>query len=282
MTVPGLQKEPDTAPDAPRALAVGDVVAERYKIDGLLGEGGMGVVYRAEHLLLHKRYALKVLLPHWCAVPEVLARFEREAVAASRIQSPHVVAATDCGKVDDGSFFLVMEYVQGSTLRSALRQGPIDAERALRIVYGIALALQAAHERGVVHRDVKPENVMLVERDGDPDFVKVLDFGIARLEGPTASKALTQLGAVMGTPDYMAPEQALGQPADLRSDLYAAGAILFEMLTGAPPFTGGPITVLRQHALSEVPELPPECSAGLDPRLGAIVRKLLAKRPEER
>jgi len=276
------------APETSTSLSVGDVVADRYRIDAVLGEGGMGVVYRAEHLRLRKVHALKVLLAEWSSMPEVAARFEREAVAAGNIQSPHVVAATDFGRLPSGSFFLVMEYVNGRTLRAALEAGGLDPARALHVLRGVVSALHAAHALGIVHRDMKPENIMLVERDGDPDFVKVLDFGIAKVEGFAGSrqggtsKALTQVGAVIGTPDYMSPEQALGQPIDARADLYSVGIILFEMLTGRRPFVGEAVTVLMQHVTAEVPELPPAVAAGVDPRVGAVLRRLLAKAPENR
>jgi serine/threonine-protein kinase len=261
-------------------------VAERYRIDSLLGQGGMGAVYRAEHLHLRKTLALKVLLPEWSSMPEVVARFEREAIAASNIQSPHVVAATDFGRLPSGSFFLVMEYVAGGTLRSVVDSGALEPARALRIVRGIVSGLQAAHSLGIVHRDMKPENVMLIERDGDPDFVKLLDFGIAKVSGfgasgeggaPGASGALTRVGAVIGTPDYMAPEQAMGQAIDARTDLYSVGVILFEMLAGKRPFSGEAVTVLRQHVLAEVPELPVAAPSNAAPRIAAMVRRLLAK-----
>jgi serine/threonine-protein kinase len=269
-------------------LSIGDVVSDRYRIDAVLGEGGMGVVYRAEHLHLHKPFALKVLLPEWSSTPEVVARFEREAVAAGNIQSPHVATATDFGRLPDGSFFLVMEYAGGRTLRSVLEAGALEPLRALRVLEGIAAGLGAAHALGFVHRDLKPENVMLVERDGDPDFAKILDFGIAKVDahaaGGVASSQplLTQAGAIIGTPDYMSPEQSLGQPIDARSDLYSAGVILFEMLTGQCPFGGGAVTVLRQHVMGEVPELPPDALARVDPRVAALLRSLLAKVPDNR
>ena len=285
MTDPGEPRAPETPGGM---LSVGDVVSDRYRIDAVLGEGGMGIVYRAEHLHLHKPHALKVLLPAWSSMSEVVARFEREAVAAGRIESPHVAAATDFGTLPDGSFFLVMEYVDGRTLRSALDEGPLEPVRAVHILRGIVSGLGVAHAIGVVHRDLKPENVMLVARDGDPDFVKVLDFGVARIDavggvapaGP--SQPLTMVGAVIGTPDYMSPEQALGQRGDARSDLYSVGVILFEMLTGRCPFEGGAVTVLRQHVTAELPELSPVVTASLDPRIGVILRRLLAKLPEDR
>jgi serine/threonine protein kinase len=284
MTNPGVPPPP--APSG--SLSVGDVVADRYRIDAVLGEGGMGIVYRVQHLHLRKLYALKVLLPLWSSMPEVVARFEREAVAVGRIQDPHVAVATDFGRLPNGSFFLVMEYVNGQTLRDVIKGGALDVMRALHIFRGIVSALHGAHAVGVVHRDMKPENVMLIERDGDPDFAKVLDFGIAKVDGFGAgdpggnSKVLTQVGAVIGTPEYMAPEQAMGQSVDARSDLYSVGVILFEMLTGRAPFSGGAVTVLRQHVLSDVPELSADVTEGIDPRISTVLRRLLAKLPENR
>src|ERR1700722_1004965 len=146
---------------SPPTLALGDVVSDRYRIEAPLGEGGMGVVYRVEHLHLRKLFALKVLLPAWSSMAEIVTRFEREAVAAGNIQNPHVAAATDFGRLPDGSFFLVMEYVKGRTVRSALEAGAIEPARALHIMRGIVSGLSAAHAMGIVHRDLKPENVML-------------------------------------------------------------------------------------------------------------------------
>jgi serine/threonine-protein kinase len=273
---------------SPSPLCIGEVVAERYRVESVLGEGGMGVVYRVEHTHLRKSYALKVLRPECASTHDVVARFEREAIAAGRIESEHVVAATDFGRLADSSFFLVMEYVRGRTLRSVLQGGAVEPARALRILRGIVAALGAAHALSIVHRDVKPENVMLVELDGDPDFVKVLDFGIAKADGlgggdrGDGSTALTKAGAIIGTLEYMSPEQALGQRVDGRSDLYSAGVILFEMLTGKCPFRGGAGTMWRQHVVGEVPELPVDVAARIDPRLGAILRRMLATRPEDR
>jgi serine/threonine protein kinase len=284
MTNPGVPPPPTP----PGLVSVGDVVADRYRIEAVLGEGGMGIVYRVQHLHLRKLYALKVLLPLWSSMPEVVARFEREAVAVGRIQDPHIAVATDFGRLPNGSFFLVMEYVKGRTLREVVAGGPLETSRALHIVRGIVAALHATHAVGIVHRDMKPENVMLIERDGDPDFAKVLDFGIAKVDGVGAgdhggtSNVLTQVGAVIGTPEYMAPEQAMGQSVDARSDFYSVGVILFEMLTGRAPFSGGAVTVLRQHVLSDVPELSADVAAGIDPRISAILRRLLAKLPENR
>src|SRR5580704_535990 len=193
-------------------LEPGTVIAERYRVDSLLGEGGMGKVYAAEHVHMRKQVAIKVLHPEMSTTPEVVARFEREAVAAGKIAHPNVAAATDFGRLEDRSFFLVLEYVAGVDLRAVLRRGQVAPESAVHILRQITSAVGAAHAAGIVHRDLKPENIMLVDRDGDPDFVKVLDFGIAKIDaigmnegpsrssasGPSSEQPLTKLGAVFG------------------------------------------------------------------------------------
>jgi serine/threonine-protein kinase len=262
-------------------LASGEVVAERYRVAHLLGEGGMGAVYLAEHVHMHKRFALKVLHPDFVASPEILARFEREAVAAGHVEHPNVAAATDFGQLADGSFFLVLEYVAGRSLRDEIDKGPLPLERALHVLRGISAGLGAAHAAGIVHRDLKPENVMLVQHEGDPDFVKILDFGIAKLDPGAppvragATPQLTRAGAVLGTPDYMAPEQALGEAVDARADLYALGIILYEMLTGNRPFHGGALTVMRDRIVGDVPELPADVAAHVEAPLRDVLRRLL-------
>ncbi len=192
---------------------VGTVLAGRYRIEHLLGSGGMGSVYRAEHVLMRKACAVKVLHREMTQVKEVVARFEREAVAAARIEHPNVATATDFGQLENGSFYLVLEFIEGKSLSRLIADvGPLPEARALLITRQIADALAAAHGAGIVHRDLKPDNVMLVAKDGANDFVKVLDFGIAKISieepGPD-QQALTRLNTVMGTPEYMAPEQAL-------------------------------------------------------------------------
>lgn len=268
---------------------IGTLLADRYRIDALIGEGGMGKVYSAEHVLMRKRLAVKVLRRELTSVPEVVARFEREAMAAGNIEHPNVAAATDFGKLADGAVFLVLEFVSGHSLRDEIARGAFQVDRALHVARQISSALSAAHAQGIVHRDLKPENVMLVEKGGDPDFVKVLDFGIAKVPlGDVASSAkgapITKAGMVFGTPEYMAPEQALGQNVDARADLYALGVILFEMLSGVRPFSSqSSVGILGQQLSKPTPTFA-ERSPGLivPPAAEAIARKLLSRDAVER
>jgi serine/threonine-protein kinase len=280
---------PSVRPGGPASL-VGVVLSGRYRIERLLGEGGMGAVYQAEHTHMKKRLAVKVLHPEMSRLSEVVARFEREAMAAAHIDHPNVATATDFGKLDDGSFFLVLEFVEGTSLRDAINDGRLPYPRAMHVVRQIAGALQRAHSLGIVHRDLKPENVMLVEREGDPDFVKVLDFGIAKVPvgelGGDAKpgQALTQLGMVYGTPEYMAPEQALGQNVDARADLYALGVMAFEMLAGMRPFDHeSKVALLGMHVTAPVPKIAQKApDAEVPEEVEAIVRRLLAKEASDR
>ncbi len=272
---------------------IGSTISDRYLIERLLGEGGMGAVYQAEHTLMRKRMAIKVLHPEMTRLPEVVARFEREAMAAAHIDHPHVVTATDFGKLEDGSFFLALEFVEGASLREVIAKGRLELGRSLHIARQMAGALQRAHALKIVHRDLKPENVMLVDRDGDPDFVKVLDFGIAKVqmgelgtndrEGP-AQNVLTQAGMVYGTPEYMAPEQALGQNVDARADLYALGVIMYEMLTGHRPFEAeSKVALLGMQVTAPVPAMLTKCQdCNVPLEVEVLVGRLLAKEASER
>jgi serine/threonine-protein kinase len=241
---------------------VGTILAGRYRLDALVDQGSMGRVYAGEHVLMRKRVAVKVLHSELTSVPEFVARFEREAMAAANIGNEHVVSATDFGKLDDGSVFLVLEFVEGKNLRDEIAEGPIPLVRALHVARQIAYALESAHALGIVHRDLKPENIMLIEKSGDPDFVKVLDFGIAKVpldreeaRGPS-SKPITKTGMVFGTPEYMPPEQALGQNVDERADLYSLGVIVYEMIAGVRPFDPLPqVGVLGQQLSTPAPAL---------------------------
>ena len=289
---------PETAKPAAEAVnRLGQVISGRYLIKELLGEGGMGSVYLAEHTHMKKRVALKLLHPEMVDNPEVSARFEREALASAHIEHPNVAAATDFGKTEDGSFFLVLEYVEGTNLRDALEDGPLSPQRVLRIGRQIALALERAHDAGIVHRDLKPENVMLVKKDDEPDFVKVLDFGIAKLlEGAAsaseeiakrnggANQPLTRLGTILGTPEYMAPEQALGEAVTPAADLYGVGVMMYEMLTGKHPFDPPDrMAMLSFHIVAPVPLMQDRAPAvDVPPVVEAVVRCLLEKDSKKR
>jgi serine/threonine-protein kinase len=265
-----------TQSEAPDPL-VGTTVAGRYRIEGLLGSGGMGAVYRAEHVHMRKTVALKVLHREFVGVNEVVARFEREAIAAGRIEHPNVAPATDFGKLDDGSFYLVLEFVDGKSLRQLIAEGPLAWERAVAIARQVVSALVAAHAAGIVHRDLKPDNVMLVTQPDGTERVKVLDFGIARVtlsEPQRDAKHLTKVGAVMGTVAYMSPEQALGEEVDERTDLYALGVILHEMIAGRAPFDAD---TAAQILAKQITETPPPLPAGTPAALGALVAELLQK-----
>ena len=288
MTTPEPAPQPETTDSR-----VGQVVSGRYRIERLLGEGGMGAVYLAEHTHMKKRVALKLLHPEMSQNAEVSARFEREAVAAAHIEHPNVAAATDFGKTDDGSFFLVLEYLEGTSLRDAMTVGALGAARSLRITRQIALALERAHAAGIVHRDLKPENVMLIRKNDEDDFVKVLDFGIAKVVdaqdaiGERAAgngQVLTRLGTIIGTPEYMAPEQALGEAVTAESDLYAVGVMLYEMLTGKHPFEPPDrATMLTFHIVAPVPTMRDRApDVDVPPAIEAMTRQLLEKERKNR
>jgi len=264
---------------------VGSLLAERYRLDELVGEGAMGRVYRAEHVLMKKRVAVKVLHAELTRVPEMVARFEREAMAAANLDHPNAAAAIDFGRTPDGSIFLVMEHVEGTILSQTIDRGRVPPTRAVHIVRQVLLALERAHGRGIVHRDVKPGNVMLVPRGDDPDFVKLLDFGIARFSpSEHPGKELTQRGTAFGTPEYMAPEQVRGEPVDARADLYSVGVLLYELLTGEVPFADESAVKVMSAHLKEAPTPPSELDppVALDPRLESILLTLLEKDPDAR
>ena len=273
---------PGQAPLDEAAALIGQTVAGRYRIEALLGTGGMGAVYRAEHVHMRKLVALKVLHRTMTIMPEVVARFEREAVAAARIEHPNVAQARDFGKLEGGSFYLVLEYVEGESLRALLRKsGRVSPERAHAIVVQVASALAAAHRLGIVHRDLKPENILLLTRSDGSDLVKVLDFGIAKLTRDDTEREpkLTQLGAVFGTPEYMSPEQAMGQEVGAKSDMYSLGIMLYELLSGATPFgKQDMMAVLTAHMTAEPKPLPPD----VPPALSGLTMELLAKQADLR
>jgi serine/threonine-protein kinase len=246
--------QPPPTPD----LLVGRVLGT-YRLLARIGEGGMGIVYRAEHTVLVGLAAVKVLLPCFAGNADVLARFLQEARAVNRVRHENVVHVSDYGHCEDGTPYLVMELLEGHSLGQLLgAEGCLRAPRAINIARQIALGLGAAHEAGVVHRDLKPSNVMLVRAGVERDQVKVLDFGIAKLllpDGPEAAVPVTATGARLGTPYYMSPEQILGQRVDHRTDVYTFGVLLYRMLTGNLPFGGTPEECMRDHLTATAPPL---------------------------
>ncbi|HEV8321810.1 MAG TPA: serine/threonine-protein kinase [Myxococcota bacterium] len=272
--------------DATVDLAAGTVLAGRYEIIEQIGSGGMGTVYSARHLDIDRRVAVKILHPGLAQNAEVIARFRREARAASMIGHPNIVLVTDFGQTRGGRAFFVMEYLEGDPLSVALkREAPLVGRRAARILRQVASALHAAHEAGIIHRDLKPDNVFLLRGERGAEVAKILDFGIAKVTGREESLSpLTQSGLVFGTPQYMSPEQAAGQTLDRRADIYSAGILLYECLTGSLPFTGATVGQVLARQLSEAP-MPPRRrapQAEIPEPMELITLKMLAKDPAER
>jgi eukaryotic-like serine/threonine-protein kinase len=259
---------------------LGRMLDGRYRIEAVLGEGAMGIVYRATHSSIEKRVAIKVLRRDISRNDQIVARFRREAQMASRIGNQHIVDVSDFGELGDGSTYFAMEFLGGRPLGTALTEERFTLERTLHIGKQLCSALGAAHAAGIVHRDLKPDNVQLIAREQDHDFVKVLDFGIAKVLG--ASRVLTQAGQVFGTPHYMSPEQCAGNDVDHRTDIYAVGVILYQLTTGELPFDAANLIGVLHKQLHELPVPPGELSLGLPPALEVAILKCLEKCPEDR
>jgi serine/threonine protein kinase/tetratricopeptide (TPR) repeat protein len=287
-TDPVDRTAPSDEPDGTELL--GQVIAERYQLEAILGRGGMGLVYQAAHLGLRRKVAVKVLHPTLAASFDVRNRFEREAFAAGKIDHPNCINVMDSGKLPDGTRYLAMELLDGRPLGDVLEQeGQIAPGRALHILAHILRGLGHIHQAGLIHRDIKPENIFLIRQGADEDFAKILDFGIAKGMGKTdldEGVKLTQAGMAFGTPIYMAPEQALGNPMDGRSDLYAAAVIGYEMLTGQPPFySDDKLEVMSMHTAKPVPAMRTRLIKGGKPVPSSIERLIvrgLTKKPSER
>jgi serine/threonine-protein kinase len=263
---------------------LGKIVDGRYKVMEVVGRGGMGVVYRVEHLRMGKVAAMKVLHRDLAADPDVIQRFEREAAAVSKLHHPHTVQVFDFGTAQ-GALYLIMEYVRGLDLGSIIsRDGPMPWQRAAPLLAQICGALAEAHELGIVHRDLKPENVLITRTGNGRDYAKVLDFGLAKLEQQRAPTTATDRQQIVGTPYFMSPEQIRGDDVDHRSDIYSFGAMMFEVLTGQHLFTGSTaVGVLTKHLTAD-PDAPSMRAPklGIDPQVDAICKKALAKDPSAR
>jgi serine/threonine protein kinase len=263
---------------------VGQVVAGRFLVEELVGQGGMGKVYKARHLSLDRIVCIKLLKPALLEDPTLVGRFEREAKAASRLNHPNVIQVIDFGRTDDGGLFIAMEYVHGKDLRTVLRdEWPLDEARLCNIIAQMLSALGEAHAHNVIHRDLKPENIMVEPRHGEPDFVKVLDFGIAKILD-SDMPGLTRADVVCGTPQYMAPEQATGSALDNRCDLYAVGVILYQLATGQLPFDGpNSMDVLNKH-VNDLPVPPRERApaAPISEAMEKLILRALEKDPFDR
>jgi serine/threonine-protein kinase len=263
---------------------VGAVLADRYRLEGLIGRGGMGVVYRARHLLLDRPVAVKLLRAHYLEDERSVQRFMREAQAMARVEHRNAVTIHDFGMMPDGGAYLVMEFIEGETLRAMLnRAGPLAPADAVAIAEQICGAVDAAHRQGVVHRDLKPENIMF-KRVDDENIVKVVDFGLAKLTDPESvagKPQLTSAGDLFGTPAYMAPEYFEGEEVGPRADVYSIGIIVYEMLAGNPPFQGSVQTIMSGHLFKEPPPVRdsrPLTPPGLERSVRTALRKRAAQR----
>jgi serine/threonine protein kinase len=257
---------------------IGQVIQGRYRIMNLLGEGGMGGVYLAEQLSIERLVAVKVLHEQYARDEEFLARFRREAQQAAALNHHRVVTVYEFGQTEDGRLFIAMEYVSGQTLDKLVRRGPLPVKRAVALSIQLAEALQAAHRAGVIHRDVKPENIMVRGNDE----IKLMDFGIARARDVQTQTRLTRTGLIIGTPEYIAPEQIEGGEVNERTDIYAWGIVLYEMLSGKPPFTAPTAAAMLVKHLQEVPQPLRKIRRGVAEEIERVVMEALEKEPRRR
>jgi eukaryotic-like serine/threonine-protein kinase len=275
-----LVPEPQAGPVDP---LIGKVLDGRYEVEKVLGEGGMGLVYKARHVTLGKPLAIKVLKAEVSKDQEIVQRFRQEAQSATAIGNHHIIDISDFGVLADGSTYFVMEFLDGISLTKAIEPNkPLKSTRTIHIAKQLCRALGAAHEIGIVHRDLKPDNIYLISRGGDKDFVKVLDFGIAKVGGQKSK--LTQVGQVFGTPHYMSPEQCAGTQVDKRTDIYALGVIMYEMTSSRVPFDADNLMGILTKHLYEEPVQPHDLPPPVDvpPALEAVIMKCLAKKADVR
>jgi eukaryotic-like serine/threonine-protein kinase len=282
-----LQADPTVAGDLIIDPLLGQTLDDKYRLEARLGVGGMGTVYRARHVLIDRAVAVKVLNPRYGEDEAARERFRREAKAAGRLQHTNAVSVTDFGETSAGFVYIVMELLEGRTLREIIaKEAPIETARSVSIMLQASAAVAAAHDAGIIHRDLKPANIFVVQRSDVPVLVKVLDFGIAKLAVDSLededSKTLTQIGAMIGTPRYMSPEQCSGLSLTPAADVYSLGVILYEMLTGAAPFSGSsPLAIAMKHA-ADLPRNPREIVSAIPEQLEQVVLKALEKRPIDR
>ena len=267
-------------------MRIGNVLLDRYELTALVGEGGMGIVYRAVDRKGGGTVAIKRLHADIATTPALMNRFEREAAAQAMLSHPHIAALHAVGCTEGGELFFAMELVEGQSLAHVIDRGPLPRAEALRLAKQILSALHYAHQMGMVHRDLKPDNVLLDRRTGAA-MAKLIDFGLVKMLqnvlGPAECQRLTVTGMVFGTPGYMPPEQILGGEVDGRTDLYSMGIMLFEMLTGRLPFESDEVSVLwNMHLHAPVPSLAERAPAAASSDLDAVIQTLLAKKPEGR
>ena len=271
------EKRPGTDP------LLGRVLQGRYRLTDRLGQGGMGTVYRAVHTLMDKPLAVKILRGELATDADAVARFHREARSASRLDHDHCIRVNDFGQTEDGLLYLAMELLEGRSLGQRIVESRMSVTEAASTAQAIALALEHAHEAGVIHRDLKPDNVFLAQRSRGREIVKVLDFGLAKLASDSGkSRSITRDGTIFGTPEYMAPEQAQGEALDNRTDLYSLGVLLYRLATGELPFRGDTfVAVLTKH-VREAPRPPREVNPAIPPGLEAVILRCMEKRSADR
>jgi eukaryotic-like serine/threonine-protein kinase len=280
---PAADGDPDIVEVSSLAIAAGTMVGD-FVVEARIGSGGMATVYSAVQPVIGKRAAIKIMNPALCVDPTAVARFVQEARAVNQIGHPNIVDAFAFGALADGRSYMVMEWLQGETLAERLQKGPLGIGEAIAVIFQICDGLAAAHDKGIVHRDLKPENVFLVPVRNRRLLVKLLDFGIAKLRGPQHDPNVshTQPGKTIGTPRYMAPEQARGKAVDYRADVYALGVTAYEMFTGNPPFMANEaIDVMHQHVHAQ-PEAPSTKRADLPLEIERLVLQMLEKKPDKR
>ena len=274
--------EPESPNGEPKLT--GQTLSGRYELIEVLGVGGMGTVYRARQTSMNRFVAVKVLSPQFSQNPQMVRRFEKEARVVSKLSHPNTVSVFDYGQSDE-ALYLVMELLEGQALKEFLKtRGPLPPSVAVHLITQILRSLHQAHQVGIVHRDIKPANIFVLNINGDTQFAKVLDFGVAKLIQTSTEETVTQAGGIIGTPKYMAPEQAQSMEVDHRCDLYSVGILLFEMLAGCAPFDGdNPIGILMDHAQAPIPEMPKPLEAETNyGQLDYIAWRCLQKHPDDR